>query len=131
MLPPWTKNYIGIPYAAHGRAREGADCYGFIRLVLVEYGHNLPLFAHDYDPSDRSGEARLIGEGLPLIGAHGVEERAPGDIVLIRYLAIPSHVGVYIGDDTVLHLTEGKASCIESLSSSHLASRIVGYYRVD
>lgn len=36
--------YFKIPYKKHGRGWDGADCYGFIRIVLLEEkGLNLPL----------------------------------------------------------------------------------------
>jgi len=31
----------------------------------------------------------------------------------------------------MIHITKGKASCVEPLAAPHLAPRIMGYYRVD
>ena len=130
MLPAWVASLIGIPYEAHGRTREGCDCYGIVRLALAEMGKALPPFAFDYDAADRAEEARLIDTGLPLIGAAKIEVPELGDIVLMRFLGITSHVGLYVGGKMILHITKGKASCIEPIDSPLIASRIVGFYRV-
>lgn len=131
MLEPWIANFIGIPFRAHGRTRAGCDCYGLVRLVLAEhFGKTLPAFDDGYDFDDRAEEARLIKEGLPLIGAMLVETPEPGDIVLLRYLGVASHVGVYVGDGRLLHTEEREGySGLDDLTGPFLRSRIVGYYR--
>lgn len=38
--------YMSIPYRKSGRGRDGADCYGFVRIVIrEELGIDLPLLA--------------------------------------------------------------------------------------
>jgi cell wall-associated NlpC family hydrolase len=131
MLPTWVADYIGIPFVPHGRTREGCDCYGLLRLVLTEqFGRELPLY-DDYDFEDKGEEARLIDERLPLIGAAFTHTRTVGDIVLMRERGSPSHVGIYVGDDQMLHAGGIKAACLEHLTSPLIRSRIVGYYHVD
>lgn len=132
MLAPWVADYIGIPFLPHGRTREGCDCYGLVRLVLAEqFGKNLPAFAAGYDLGDRVVEARLIDQGLPLVGATKVDLPDPGDIVLMAFVGIASHVGIYLGDGQVLHVAEGRDSILQAVSSPFLRSRIRGYYHVD
>ena len=130
MIPAWVAGYIGIPFEGKGRTREGCDCYGLLRLVeLEQFAQMLPEYS-DYDPGNQEEEARLIDERLPLIGASRVESPEAGDIVQLRYLGAPSHVGVFVGDGMVLHTAPKKGVVLESLSSVNLASRIVGYFRI-
>ena len=132
-IPPWVSEYIEIPFEDHGRTRSGCDCYGLLRLVLNEqFGHTLPEFGNGYsDFGDRDTEARLIEEGLPLIGAHLVPLPAEGDIVLLEYFGTASHVGVYLGHHRMLHTERGKGTHIADLATPHYEHRIVGYYHVD
>ncbi len=35
-VPIWAGRYIGLPFAEHGRDRGGIDCWGLVRLTLLE-----------------------------------------------------------------------------------------------
>lgn len=36
MSQHWTTRYVGLPYRAGGRERDGLDCWGLIRLIYRE-----------------------------------------------------------------------------------------------
>jgi cell wall-associated NlpC family hydrolase len=43
MTTHWTTRYVGLPYRAGGRERDGLDCWGLIRLIYREQlGIDLP-----------------------------------------------------------------------------------------
>lgn len=133
MIPPWVADYIGIPFLARGRTRAGLDCYGLVRLVLAEqFGKDLPAHADGYESmDDRALLALLIDAKRPTINARPVSKVESGDLVLIRYCGFPCHIGLYVGDGLLLHVESGRNTVLEPLTSTHLSTRIEGFYRVD
>jgi cell wall-associated NlpC family hydrolase len=132
MLYPWVKKYIGIPFASNGRTREGCDCYGLVRLVLLEeYGIWLPELSGDYSSAVNIHEtARLFAEQLPVLAAEkipGPEEKA---VVVITEHGRPCHLGIAAGGGYILH-TGIKTGCVcQRAAHPGLRGRIEGYYRV-
>lgn len=122
--------YVGIPYKAGGRDREGCDCYGLVWMVLHEqFGKTLPKFeacvSHGFEESER-----MISEHLPLIPATSPDVPAAGDIVLLKILGRPCHVGIYLGGGLMLHSLAEHDSAIDRVDGPRWAKRIEGYYRV-
>lgn len=123
--------YVGIPYVTRGRVRDGADCWGLVRLVYAELrGIDLPSYAEDYVSStDRAAIADLIEGGLP------AWERVPAgseklfDGVLMRVKRDECHIGLVVAPGRVLHVENDKLSCVEPYGSWRLAHRITGFYR--
>lgn len=129
MLAPWAAEYVGIPYRFGGLARDGADCWGLVRLVLAEkFGKELPAFARQESQEELS---RIADEARATLGAESVEMAEPGDILLLSILGLPSHVGVVVGDGYMLH-TLGTLQCsaLERYTSPRWAPRVRGVYRV-
>jgi len=130
---PWAAEYVGIPWLAKGRGREGCDCWGLVRLVLAErFGVEQPSYAEGYaSPAEREEIAALLRGGVPANGWLQVDDgERPGDGVVFRLLNVPWHVGVVVGPDEFLHVEEGiGAACIDRLSSHRWARRLVGVYR--
>ncbi len=77
--------YIGIPYEDRGRTTEGCDCYGFVRLVLLDMGIELPLYDYACQNPDRVAEELL---------AVKVDTLQNGDIVYLPTKG-KGHIGVY------------------------------------
>ena len=133
MLPIWVRNYIGIPYLKNGRDRyKGLDCWGLVRCVLHEqFNLTLPSYEVIYDEEKHFSDLpALININRDLIKNIPVEVPETGDIVLIRTRGLLSHIGIYVGEDFVLHIERTKNSIIEKLSSTRINKRIEGYYRV-
>lgn len=66
MFPAWASDYIGLPFADHGRTREGADCWGLVRLVYAEvFNLALPSYASTYtDAHDQASVSAAVERGL-------------------------------------------------------------------
>ena len=132
--PTWAADYIGIPYAAAGRDRSGCDCYGLVRLVLAEqFGQGLPLVPERYatDRQAREDMARVRATALALVPS---DELAPGqeqagDIINIRVLGQPLHVGVVVAPGWMLHAQRGVGAALESYRSPKWGPRVLGFYR--
>ena len=133
MLPDWVNAYVGLPFKEHGRNREGVDCWGLVRLVLAErFGRRLPSYADGYaSTGDAADIGRLIrGEMGPWRPVPERGEQA-GDVVLMRLLNQPMHVGVVVAPGWMLHIEDGIDACLESYDGARWRRRVLGLYRHD
>lgn len=129
-VPEWVAEYVGLPFAEHGRERSGVDCWGLIRLVLAEqFGVGVPSYGGDYaSTTDQDELGRLIrGEMAPWREVTG-RERA-GDGVLLRVRGQPIHVGLVIAPGWMLHVQRDIDSTLERYDGPRWAKRIIGIYR--
>lgn len=123
--------FVGVPYVDKGRAPDGFDCWGCLRLVYRELrGIELPSYSGDYlTAADRRATAQLIAGHLG-----DWDEVAPGeerafDGVLMREGRFPRHIGVITKPGMLLHVLEGETSRIEPYRYGRLKHRITGFYR--
>jgi cell wall-associated NlpC family hydrolase len=109
------------------------DCYGLARLVRVEqFGGSPPLLSGDYSDADNFAETEtLIREKRPLLASRRVENPEPGDVCVLKFHGLPTHLGVYAGGGWILHTLKGTGSVLQRISDPHLAGRVEGWYRVD
>lgn len=120
-------DYLGIPYVPHGHTHAGVDCWGLVRLVYAErYGIELPT-PERYDPLDGAAVAGLVAG--PMRDEWRLTE-APqvGDVVLLRVMGYPSHIGLLCAPGAMLHAREGHAVCVERLDTGAWKHRLVAYY---
>lgn len=124
--------YIGIPYKSKGYWFDGADCYGLVYLFLtLEYGVKLPKFK-DYDPfQDVKEVAKQMDLNLPLLSGKPTKFPKFGDLVLFKMRGVPSHLGIYAGNNTVLHILKGTDAVCESLNSTRLKGKVEGFYEFE
>lgn len=76
---------------------EGTDCSGFTHLIYSAYNIWLPYGSDEYQYN--------VGTSI------SYEELQPGDIVVYRY---GGHVGIYAGDDLIVHCSNPSAGTIVS-----------------
>lgn len=124
-------SYLGIPFVGGGRTREsGLDCWGLVRLVYLE---QLGLDLREYagvtpeDPvwtSIAEEEATASWLEVP----HG--DRREGDVVILRVLGLPWHVGVMVDQRAFVHTVKNIGVCIERIDSVHWKNRVLGYRRL-
>jgi cell wall-associated NlpC family hydrolase len=124
--------YISIPFAERGRSWEGVDCWGLVCLIYHEQlGIALPSYLDDdYKTTDGPTISCLIGQRK----AEGWEPVAPGteregDVILMRMVGLPSHVGVVTRPGSMIHALRGVGVCHERYWSPLWAKRIMGIYR--
>jgi cell wall-associated NlpC family hydrolase len=106
--------WIGVPYLYGGNTRQGIDCSGFVKNVYSEIGINLPR---------TSGEQFIytIPTNTPTVG----------DLVFFKKKDRISHVGIYIGNNSIIHASINKGVVIEAMKGNHLEKTFVGYGRVN
>lgn len=131
---PWPENYVGIPWLEFGRDRAGCDCWGLIRLVLIEQSR---LFLPRYDTVSPAGYADRIKAARQ--GPEWIEVLEPAmrefDLVRMwtaikigtRRVRAPVHIGIAAPGHNVLHMQEGDASICEPFAT--LKHRVVEIVR--
>ena len=119
-LLPWTRRYIGVPYAKKGRSMDGADCWGLVRIVLDEqFGIAVPSYSDLYDGSE---DVKAWSKAI-INNQHTFFEKVSfsldrfcetGAVVLLHRRMVPLHVGYFIGTEYgrhfILHTTKERGS---------------------
>jgi len=126
-------SYVGVPYKRGGRdIRAGVDCWGLAMAVLNDvYGIVLPSLSGSYSFEDRDTLETFVDQEKATVGAVPIPSPEPGDLVVLRYYGAATHIGVYVGDDLILHNVGGTHTArIERADSPGISRRIEGYYRV-
>jgi cell wall-associated NlpC family hydrolase len=107
-LETW-RPFLETPYVWGGGSAWGIDCSGFVQLLFRMAGSEVP---RDADEQHAAGRA--------------VETPEPGDVVCLR-----GHVGVYLGDDRMVHASGRAMRVVETpvLTSPEDEERFLGWVR--
>ena len=113
-----------VPFASEGRSAEGADCYGWVRLVLKEvFAVEAPPYPTSeivYNAMNAQSCSLAMRQRLDEWRAIQAGSEQPGDLVLLIRQGRPCHCGVVLGAGQMAHLeappTPATASfpCVES-----------------
>ncbi len=123
--------YIGIPFKNLGRDFDGCDCYGLVRLFLMEeFGETLPEFLTYADAMNPQETSVEIVANVPLLDLKRVSDPVTGNIAVMKYYNYPCHVGIYVGKNKILHVMRNTASVCEKLNSTRLRGRLEGFYAI-
>lgn len=98
----YAKQSINTPYKWGGNdLNTGVDCSGFVQAIYKKLGYNLPRLSKDQLKSSKEVS---------------IDNLLPGDLVFYKskdYDTI-SHVGIYIGDNQIIHAKNLKDNVIIS-----------------
>lgn len=100
------KKYLGVPYAWGGITPIGFDCSGYVQYVLQQCGITVP----------RTTELQVrVGNYISKASLR------PGDLVFLQntYRTGVSHVGIYIGNNQMIHASSSKGVTISNLTSNY------------
>lgn len=128
-------DFVGIPWARHGRDRAGADCWG---LCCLWYAEVLSVTLPDYSDvmakidADALGRHKLIEEAAIRWVRVPPGQGELNDIVLLRAGRFHEHVGIYLGNGFMLHSEgpEPAQSVIQRVSDPSLRHRVICHYRM-
>lgn len=137
--------YSRIRFLDKGRDRSGCDCWGLVKLVYAErFGIELPGYEEVYQHTkDKDAITTAIPQEaekhwidlypdfktpLELSKVRPRRERC-GDVVLMRIMGLPWHVGIVGEAGKVLHVEPGTDSICEGYLCTKWERRILGFYR--
>jgi cell wall-associated NlpC family hydrolase len=109
--------FLGTRYRFGANSRNALDCSSFVQQVFREMDISLPRTAR---------EQFVVGEEVP----HG--DLKKGDLVFFRtYAPYPSHVGIYLGDNKMIHASSrDRRVVISSMDTSYYRARYIGAKRI-
>ena len=131
MIPAWAADYIGLPFREHGRNRNGTDCWGLVTLIAAErFGVRLPSYVAGYASTrDADDIGRLVRGQMDLWRNVPRGQELPGDVVLMRLMNQPMHVGMVVARGWMLHIEQGIDACLELYDGAKWRRRVIGIYR--
>lgn len=108
-------SFLGARYRFGGNSRNSLDCSSFVQQVFRELNISLPRTARE---QFRTGEPVSY-------------ELQKGDLVFFRtYASFPSHVGIYLGDNKMIHASSrDRRVVISSMDTPYYRSRFIGAKR--
>ncbi len=109
--------FLGAHYHFGGNSRTSLDCSSFVQQVFREMNIFLPRTAR---------EQFGVGEEVP----HG--DLKKGDLVFFRtYAPYPSHVGIYLGDNKMIHASSrDHRVVISTMDTPYYRARYIGAKRI-
>ncbi|MBQ9045112.1 MAG: SH3 domain-containing protein [Oscillospiraceae bacterium] len=112
------KKYLGYPYVYGGMSPAGFDCSGFVNYVYKLNGYSM----------NRVASAIYYNNGTYVDKAN----LQPGDLVFFSNSSESvGHVGIYIGNNQMIHASTSKTGVIISdLGSSYYIQHYVGAKRI-
>lgn len=114
-LIKYAGSFLGTRYCYGGSSVPCFDCSGFVNYVFSYIGINLPR---------TSREQYYAGTDINIVNAK------PGDLVFFGDSNRINHVGIYIGDNKMIHSSTSKGVVIQSLDDDYYKRRFVGIKRV-
>lgn len=106
-----------LPYRFGGNGVKGIDCSGFVQKVFREFAIELPRSAREQYRLGVAVEKSSLRQG---------------DLVFFRtYAKYPSHVGIYLGDNKMVHAsTRSRKVVISDITQSYYTKRYIGAKRL-
>lgn len=109
--------FLGTRYRFGGSSKDGIDCSSFVQKVFSELEVSLPRTAR---------EQYSIGTEV----APGDLQK--GDLIFFRtYASYPSHVGIYLGNNKMIHASSrDRRVVISPMNTYYFRSRFIGAKRI-
>lgn len=112
----YAKQFIGKPYVYGGNGPNSFDCSGFAKFVFKNFGVNLSRTSYSQ-----------VNEGYYV----SKDSLQAGDLVFFKIGGSVSHVGIYIGNGTMIHASSpGDYVKYDSITSGYYNSHYYTARRV-
>jgi len=117
LLEKTALSFLNMPYRLGGTGKKGIDCSGFVRLVFKSFNFELPHSARQqYTLGTKVAKSDL----------------QVGDLLFFRtYAKYPSHVGIYLGNNKMIHASyRDRSVIVSSINSGYFRNRYIGARRL-
>lgn len=128
-------NYVGIPWVKGGYSHSGCDCWGLVLLILDEL---YDIKINEYVGSKASGDklTEIIFSEIASNKWKKIDIARKSDVVVMydKRTKLPNHVGVYIGDDLIIHSPDSGHHKLSQIHNFRILKRVFSkleYYRYD
>lgn len=130
-MSAWSDKYIGIPYSAFGRKRDGADCWGLACIIYrEELGISLPDYlGYTSIEEHRELAAVIAGATVSPLWVPVQDKPLPFDITVFRRGRLDTHVGIVVHPGLMIHVAGEDCAKIENYRKGAWANRFSGAYR--
>lgn len=133
-LSDFISKILGMPFKAHGRGYDGADCWGVLYLGYRDVlGREMPSYVDEYvDAGDTEASRRVIQDKI-LSEKHKwdrVEKPQAMDVAFFKLGNTGTHLGLMIDEKSFIHCEKRIGTVIERLDSASWKSRVEGVYRL-
>lgn len=119
---------LGTPFRHQGKlVGRGLDCAGVAIHAARQAGLDVIVVdGYGRHPADGSLEQALAEQTC--LQPVSLDDRQPGDLLLMRFSADPQHLAIYTGE-SIIHAYQAAGKCVEHRLSDVWAARIVAVYR--
>jgi peptidoglycan DL-endopeptidase LytE len=108
--------FLGTRYRFGGSSRSGIDCSSFVQKVFREQEVSLPRTARE-----QFEVGTVVAPG----------DLQKGDLIFFStYASYASHVGIYLGNNRMIHASPRGGVVISPLNTSYYRSRFLGAKRI-
>jgi cell wall-associated NlpC family hydrolase len=124
------RKYLFYKYKENARGENGfIDCYGLFLLIEKEmFGKTLPD-VNGYCCKTRKSLNESLSKSLIKYPAKRIYAPVEGCGVVMESQGVDSHIGVYIGDNKIIHASEKRNVVIEDISDVHVKGKLK-YYEI-
>lgn len=110
------EKFLGIPYCWGGAGNDCMDCSGFIQRVYSDVGITLPRTA-----AEQFNAGKFIAPN----------ETKAGDLIFFSFTGSGiTHVGIFAGDNEVIHASSSGGVVRQTLADSYLSAGYAGVRRI-
>ncbi len=126
-----TNDYIRIQFKEHGRTREGADCWGLVRIIFKEeLGIELPSIEGYKNTKDFVKISEIIESNKHNWQMIQSGQEQAFDVAVFKTIGLPTHVAVVIKPGYMIHCEKGSGVYMsEYYKEQQWHRRLEGFFR--
>lgn len=111
----FVRRVAGLPWREGANGPDAFDCWGLARATQAElFDRDIPVMSRD--PADVLAVLKRVVQSDPEIGWVEVKNPAHGDLVTLRHVKEPQHIGTWLAIDRgrLLHAVANAGVCFDA-----------------